>query len=230
MSYEIIQINADTWRVEDSGVRFFPLAGAEQALLIDSGMSVHDARDIAESLTNLPLMLLNTHADMDHVGSNGQFERFYMHPDDEPHYRESGGKGELIPIREGDKLDLGGRELRMIHLPGHTAGSIAVLDASRRVLISGDPIQEHGRIFMFGKHRDMKDYIASLEHLKRWAGEFDEIWPSHADFPVKPELIGRLHDGAQKILEGTVPGQPETFRGREIIAYDLGFATILCDG
>ena len=229
MSYEIIQINADTWRVEDSGVRFFLLAGAEQALLIDSGMSVHDARDIAESLTNLPLMLLNTHADMDHVGSNGQFERFYMHPDDEPQYRESGGKGEIIPIREGDKLDLGGRELRMIHLPGHTAGSIAVLDASRRVLISGDPIQEHGRIFMFGKHRDMKDYIASLEHLKRWAGEFDEIWPSHADFPVKPELIGRLHDGAQKILEGTVPGQPETFRGQEIIAYDLGFTRILCD-
>ena len=229
MSYEIIQINADTWRVEDSGVRFFLLAGAEQALLIDSGMSVHDARDIAESLTNLPLMLLNTHADMDHVGSNGQFERFYMHPDDEPHYRESGGKGELIPIREGDKLDLGGRELRMIHLPGHTAGSIAVLDASRRVLISGDPIQEHGRIFMFGKHRDMKDYIASLEHLRNWAGEFDEIWPSHADFPVKPELIGRLHDGAQKILEGTVPGQPETFRGQEIIAYDLGFTRILCD-
>ena len=171
MNYEIIRINADTWRVEDSGVRFFVLTGTERALLIDSGMTVRNARDIAESLTSLPLMLLNTHADMDHVGSNGQFDSFYMHPDDEPHYRRCGGTGSVIPIREGDTLDLGGRELKIIHLPGHTAGSIAVLDVSRRVLISGDPIQEHGRIFMFGEHRNMRDYIASLEHLEDCADE-----------------------------------------------------------
>ena len=229
MDYEIIQINADTWRIEDSGVRFFLLTGTEKALLIDSGMRVHDARDIAESLTSLPIMLLNTHADMDHIGSNSQFETFYMHPDDEEHYRKSGGKGRIIPVREGDTLDLGGRELKIIHLPGHTAGSIAVLDMSRRVLISGDPIQEHGRIFMFGEHRNMQDYIASLEHLKSWTDEFDEIWPSHADIPVKSELIGKLHDGAQRIMDGAVGGKLEEFHGHEIVAYDLGFTTILCD-
>lgn len=152
-----------------------------------------------------------------------------MHPDDEPHYRKSGGKGRIIPVREGDTLDLGGRELKIIHLPGHTAGSIAVLDMSRRVLISGDPIQEHGRIFMFGEHRNMQDYIASLEHLKSWTDEFDEIWPSHADIPVKSELIGKLHDGAQRIMDGAVGGKPEEFHGHEIVAYDLGFTTILCD-
>ena len=229
MDYEIIQINSDTWRIENSVVRFFLLTGTEKALLIDSGMRVHDARDIAESLTSLPIMLLNTHADMDHIGSNSQFETFSMHPDDEEHYRKGGGKGKIIPVRDGDTLDLGGRELKIIHLPGHTAGSIAVLDVNRRVLISGDPIQEHGRIFMFGEHRNMKDYIASLEHLKSWTDEFDEIWPSHADIPVKPELIGKLHDGAQRIMDGAVDGQAETFHGHEIVAYDLGFTTILCD-
>ena len=39
--------------------------GEKKALLIDTGMTRPDARTIAESLTALPLMLLNTHADPD---------------------------------------------------------------------------------------------------------------------------------------------------------------------
>ena len=70
MSGVIVQMNENTWRIEDGGVRFFLLTGSEKALLIDSGMMVHDARNIAEELTNLPIFLLNTHADMDHTGSN----------------------------------------------------------------------------------------------------------------------------------------------------------------
>ena len=83
MEYQIIQINKNTWRIEEEGVRFFLLTGTEKALLIDSGMAVHNAKDIAETLTDLPVSLLNTHADMDHIGSNGQFASFYMHPAEE---------------------------------------------------------------------------------------------------------------------------------------------------
>ena len=43
MSYEVIRINDNTWRIEDSGVRFFLLSGTEKALLIDSGMQVNNA-------------------------------------------------------------------------------------------------------------------------------------------------------------------------------------------
>ena len=229
MNYEAIQINNDTWRIAEDGVRFFLLVGKERALLIDSGMMVHNAREIAGSLTKLPLSLLNTHADMDHIGSNAQFETFYMHPAEEVNYRRGGGTGTIIPIREGDTLDLGGRELEIIHLPGHTPGSIAVLDKSWRVLISGDPIQAHGNIFMFGEHRNMRDYIASLARLEERTSQFDEIWPSHADFPVKPELIGKLRDGAERIMAGEVVGRPAAFHEHKITAYDLGFATILCD-
>ena len=46
MGCEIIQINANTWRIEDDGVRLFLLAGTEKALLIDSGMNLNNARDI----------------------------------------------------------------------------------------------------------------------------------------------------------------------------------------
>ena len=83
MEYKIIRMNENTWRIEDGGVRFFLLTGTEKALLVDSGMNVHNARDIATRLTDLPLSLLNTHADRDHIGSNEQFDMFYMHPDEE---------------------------------------------------------------------------------------------------------------------------------------------------
>lgn len=226
---EIIQINQNTWRIEDHGVRFFLLTGTEKALLIDSGMNVHNAKDLAESLTKLPVSLLNTHSDRDHIGSNGQFERFYMHPAEQTHYREGGGTGELIPVVDGDIIDLGCRKLKIIHLPGHTPGSIAALDIDSRVLISGDPIQEHGRIFMFGTHRNMGDYIGSLEHLEQFRGEFDEIWPSHADIPVSPDLIRKLYDGAIDIYEGKYTGSCIDMFGRQAVLYDLGFTAFLCD-
>ena len=229
MSCEIIQINEKTWRIEDDGVRLFLLAGTEKALLIDSGMNLNSAREIASGLTGLPLSLLNTHADRDHIGSNEQFDAFFMHPAEEPVYRRSGKPGAIIPIREGNSLNLGDRELRIIHLPGHTPGSIAVLDVQNRVLISGDPVQVHGRIFMFGDHRNMKDYISSLEHLKGFADQFDEIWPSHADIPISPVVIQRLYDGAQAVLDGAIQGKPVELFGRSIVAYDLGFSVLLCD-
>lgn len=225
----IIQINRNTWRIEEQGVRFFLLAGREKALLIDSGMNIHNARDIAESLTNLPVSLLNTHSDRDHIGSNKQFERIYMHPAEEAHYRESGGCGDILPVKGGDIIDLGNRKLKIIDLSGHTPGSIAVLDIDNRVLISGDPIQENGRIFMFGTHRNMNDYIQSLEKLEQYRDEFDEIWPSHAVIPVSPELIRRLHDGAVEISEEKIPGTLIEMFGKEVVLYDIGFTAFLCD-
>ena len=226
---QIIQVSDHTWRIEYSGVRFFLLEGTERALMIDTGMNVHNAREIAETLTKLPVSLLNTHSDRDHIGCNEEFESFYMHPDDEPNYRKSGKGGQIIPVRDGDVIDLGNRKLRIIHLPGHTPGSIAVLDVSRRVLISGDPIQTHGRIFMFGEHRNMQNYIDSLERLGTMDDEIDEIWPSHADFPVYPDCIEKLRDGARKILNREVAGKPAKFFNQDIVVYDLGFTTFLCD-
>ena len=222
-------MSKDTWRIEDGMVRFFLLKGTEKAMLIDTGMTIRHAREIASALAGLPVLLVNTHADGDHTGCNGEFESFYMHPADEAHYRESGKSGRVIPVQDGDMFDLGGRELRIIHLPGHTPGSIAILDVSRRILISGDPIQEHGRIFMFGKHRNMKEYISSLDKLEKMTSEFDEIWPSHADFPIYPDCIRKLREGAEKIQSKEIKGHEADFFGQKIAVYDLGFTTFLCN-
>ena len=225
---QVIPVNEDTWRIENGMVRFFLLKGTEKALLVDTGMTVRHAGEIAAALTGLPVLLLNTHSDADHTGCNDRFESFYMHPADEPNYRSSGKGGRLIPVQDGDELDLGNRKLKIIHLPGHTPGSIAVLDVSRRVLISGDPIQEHGRIFMFGERRDMPEYVRSLEKLEKMTGEFDEIWPSHADLPLSPACIRKLHDGALQILNHEISGTQTEFFGQTITVYDLGFTVFLC--
>ena len=59
--------------------------------------------------------------------------------------------------------------------------------------------------------------------------EFDEIWPSHADLPLAPECIGRLREGAGKILRKEISGRKTEFFGREITVYDLGFTVLLCN-
>ena len=229
MEMEIIKMNDSTWRIEDHGVRFFLLEGTERALLIDSGMTIANAKEIAESLTSLPVSLLNTHADMDHVGSNGEFASFYMHPAEEDNYRRGGRTGQILPVQDGDVLDLGNRKLEIIHLPGHTPGSIAVWDPSYRVLFSGDPVQRNGRIFMFGEFRNLQDYVNSLRRLEKRAEEFEEIWPSHADLPLPAGLIQECRKAAEKILASDLPGCEIEMHGRKVTAIDAGFTTFLCE-
>ncbi len=230
MSYEIIQINNDTWRIEDNArVRFFLLTGEKDALLIDSGMEIHNAKEIAEELTDLPIKLLITHADRDHTGSNHEFDSFYMHPSEASNYYNSQKqKGEFIPVEDGDVLDLGNRPLEIISIPGHTPGSIAVLDVNHRALISGDPIQD-GSIFMFGVQREMHAYLKSLKKLGRYRDRFDVICPSHGSFPVYPDLIDQLYETGEKILQGIYQGEPKDMFGHTIYAYDVGVATFLLD-
>ena len=68
-----------------------------------------------------------------------------------------------------------------------------------------------------------------MKRLEALSDQFDEIWPSHADIPVSPQVIRQLREGAQAVLEGAVRGNPESLFGHDIAAYDLGFTTLLCD-
>ena len=108
----------NTWAVQDAGVRIFILAGTERALIIDSGMTGIDGKALAAQVTPLPCALLNTHADPDHIAGNAQFSSFYMHPSDAfLYYKIHRMSGEMIPVYDGDRMDLGGRPLEIIHLP-----------------------------------------------------------------------------------------------------------------
>ncbi|MBQ6267274.1 MAG: MBL fold metallo-hydrolase [Clostridia bacterium] len=222
------ELFADTWVQTDRGVRIFLLAGKERALVIDTGMTGLDIRAMAAAQTDLPFELLNTHADRDHIASNAQFPSFYMHPAEAAFYHNvQHGRGRILPVFDGDVIDLGARELEILHLPGHTPGSITVLDRRSRCLIGGDPIQADGDIYMFGPQRDFEAYIASLRRLAR-REDFDAIYPSHAAEKVSRDVIAPLIDGAGRILAGEVPGTAEERHGQRIRVCDVGVARFLC--
>lgn len=225
---DIIQLNESTWSIEDGHVRFYLLCGTKRAILIDSGMTTRNARDIAEGITDLPLSLINTHTDRDHTAGNGAFDEIYMSPKEEPQYKSQGGSGTIIPVKEGDEIDLGDRTLFIIDIPGHTPGSIAILDRKYRVLISGDSVQ-NSNIFMFGERRNLHDFINSMKHLKEYDGTYDEIYPMHGTLPEKPELVDKLLCGAQLILDGKVKGEPVSMFGNEVLLYRFDYAGFFCD-
>ena len=95
-------------------------------------------------------------------------------------------------------------------IPGHTPGSIALLDRENRILVSGDTISETP-IFMFGKLRSLRAYIHSLEKLSKMSGSFDVIYPSHGPFPIYKNSIEKLIAGAEKLLKGELEEQEPPF-------------------
>lgn len=227
MTPRIIPIDAQTWRMEEDGVRFFLLTGTESALLIDSGMMTRNALDIAKTLTDLPVKLLNTHADMDHIGSNAQFDTVYMNPAECVNYPASAaGAASITPVWDGDVLDLGQRPLRIVTMPGHTPGSIGVLDVNNRRFFTGDPIQT-GNIFMFGPARNLTAYYHSLQKALDLGDAYDEIYPSHAECPVTKELIPQLMEGAKQVMAGEITPAEGNFFGQTIRIYDIGVAKLL---
>ncbi len=151
-----------------------------------------------------------------------------MSPAEEDNYRHNGGKGKLIPVKEGDIINLGGRTLKIIDIPGHTPGSIAILDEEYRVLISGDSVED-GNIFMFGPYRNIDNYIDSLRHLAEYDGQYDEVYAMHGSIPVNPDLVGKLIEGAEQIKNGNAQGKKMDLWGNRVILYDFPYAGFLCE-
>ena len=117
----------------------------------------------------------------------------------------------------------------IIDIPGHTPGSVGILDKNNRILISGDSIQD-SKIFMFGPARNLNQYIESLKHLSKYEDLFDDIYPMHGTFPVKKDLIPKLIQGAQSILDGKAQeyAQPVNMFGNEVTLYKFDYAGFLC--
>lgn len=235
--YEILDVDASCQRIEDNGVRAFLVTGKKRALLIDTGYGTGNIKKIVSALTELPVTLVNTHTDPDHIGCNRLFDRAYMHPAEYDRYCQgasasgagasgAGASLDVSPLWEGDVIDLGGRSLEVILIPGHTPGSIALLDAENRILFSGDTVQT-GTVFMFGKGRNMKAYLSSLQKLAAMADRFDTVYPSHGSIPVDPAILPGLIEGAGKILRGETEGVISERFGAPVKLYDGGPAKFL---
>ncbi|MCQ2406239.1 MAG: MBL fold metallo-hydrolase [Oscillospiraceae bacterium] len=219
---EIIQIDKNTWRFEDGFVRFFLLEGEERAVLIDSGVSCPDAFSLACSLTDKPVFLLNTHGDMDHTSGTGGFKDIYIHPCDyeDGKISEKYPGTSLVPLKDGEVPDLGGRPLKIIHIPGHTRGSVAVLDVTKRVLYSGDSVQK-GHIYMFGPGRSPGDYGRSLDKLIAMKDGYDVIYASHDRCALPCGYAEKVKAAWEKTISGEASYETADMFGNKIKSYTL---------
>lgn len=68
-------------------------------------------------------------------------------------------------LAEGDRIDLGGRALTVLHLPGHSPGSIALLDEREGLLFSGDAIYD-GELLDDLPRSDVAAYEQTMMRLK----------------------------------------------------------------
>jgi glyoxylase-like metal-dependent hydrolase (beta-lactamase superfamily II) len=201
-NYEIMEIGKGSWRIEEGGVRSLLFEGTERALLVDSGFGKGNIREVAESLTQKPIMLVNTHADEDHVGCNALFDKAFMHPAEFAYYHGSCPKGAAAePLWDGEVIDIGERAFEVILIPGHTPGSIALLDQGNRILVAGDSVSESA-IFMFGEIRSLQAHIHSMRKLLTYSEAFDEIYPAHGPCPISQDIIGKLIRGGECVLRG----------------------------
>ena len=225
----IINVNENTWIIEDDNVRCFLLEGEKSAALIDTGMKLENIKEMVESLTNKEILLLNTHADRDHVGGNNQFDKVYIGVHELAYYQKTNSNKEIIPLYDNDIIDLGNRKLEVINLPGHTPGSIAFNDINNSVLISGDSIQRNGRVFMFGEQRNKIAYVSSLQRLNKRKDDFKEIWPSHADLPLDNSYIEKCCKDMIDLLDNKLPYTKEERFGTVIRTYQGKENIYLCD-
>lgn len=226
----VVQIDQNTWRIEEKDVRFFLLEGEKGALLIDTGKVTDNAKEVAESLTSKPVKLLNTHADLDHIRSNYEFEQFYMHPAEAcNYYKRNKGNGTLIPVEDKQIIDLGGRPLEVVTLSGHTPGSIGLLDLNNRALFCGDVVAENYNIFLFGWHREIHAYLESLKKLEGMLDRFDIIYPSHGTPEVEPAFVHKLRSGIEKVIAGEIEYTMAERYNTEVRLYDIGVAGVYCD-
>lgn len=235
------QVADKVWRIDDrGGDNMYLVEGNDAALLIDAGTGVADLSTCVQSLTALPVIVVNTHGHPDHSGGDYQFPEVYAHPAEfgaitafcstqvhrdaiERIQQESPELASLLldppdsvtipvllPMREGFVFNLGGRRLEVLETPGHTRGSVCLLDSANGLLFTGDNNNAVAWLFL-EECTPLEQYLQTLQRLKKRSGEFTVLLPGHGD-PLDPGFIDEQIACAQSILSEACTGEPyETF-------------------
>jgi glyoxylase-like metal-dependent hydrolase (beta-lactamase superfamily II) len=68
-------------------------------------------------------------------------------------------------VQEGDVIDLGDRVFEVLHLPGHSPGSIGLWEAATRILFSGDAVYD-GPLLDEIPGSDIATYVRTMRRLE----------------------------------------------------------------
>lgn len=68
-------------------------------------------------------------------------------------------------LEAGDVIDLGDRQFQVLHVPGHSPGSIALWEAASGILLSGDAVYD-GPLIDDAYHSNREDYVETMRRLR----------------------------------------------------------------
>jgi hydroxyacylglutathione hydrolase len=227
------EIGRGIWVISDHDQdKIYVVEGEERALVVDTGLGYQNVKLYVETITSKPLVVVNSHAHPDHAGGNHVFDQVHIHRDEletlnyytsEPvmldtfmrfvkrkmpdHLRDKNKTlPALITIDEGFQFDLGNRILDVIHIPGHSPGSIALYDRQSASLFTGDMANPH--LWMQIKYAgSMEEWLQSINKLRTYRYPVQQLLPGHGD-PLAPSHLDVLHTAAEKLLAGDCPITP----------------------
>lgn len=238
-------------------VKSYLVRGSELAMLVDTGLGVDDLKATIEPLVSTPVLVVNSHSHWDHIGSNWQFDRIWIHEieaDRLPAGRTwQAGHGPLGPdnvsrplpanvdpeqfsirpsqaertLREGDEIDLGDRIFNVLHTPGHSPGGITLIESKTGIAIVGDAVYAGALYAHMHGESDPVVYRATLAKLADLAPQLSTLYPSHNAYPLEPEFLYETHRGMEEVWAGK---EPEAVRdGVESYRFE-GFSILLAEG
>ncbi|TCL57699.1 putative peptidase [Hydrogenispora ethanolica] len=239
--YKSTLLQPGLWRIDDfrggfGSASMYLVEGKDKALLIDTGMGTGDLAGYVRTLTKLPVEVVLTHGHPDHVGQANQFDKVYMAQKDVALFGLFGIKTDparFVNIQAGDTIDLGGKAFEVIAIPGHTPGSIALLDAKDQLLATGDAIGSGSNVWMhIPGTLPLDQYWVSLRKLEAKLKGFKHLtylvghqWQEKT--PITLQYVTDMRILVEKTLHGEVVAKPYPDGGDGMgVVAEYGSATL----
>ena len=108
-------------------------------------------------------------------------------------------------VHDGSRIDLGGRSLEVLRVPGHAPDAIALRDEAHGLLFTGDTFYE-GPIYVFGSGADFATYTRSVERLAAIAPTPRKLLTAHNVAASDPHFLAALRDAVRAITSGNAAG------------------------
>jgi hydroxyacylglutathione hydrolase len=178
-----------------------------KAVIIDAGDDADYIIKNIESNQADPVKIIATHGHFDHNMASYELQTAYNIPyliseKDQFLIKKMKDSAKLflgIPsvktprpdafLKKGDKVNIGKSYFKIIDIPGHTPGSIALYNPVERIIFSGDTIFEMGSIGRYDfSYSNKSDLFGSIEKIMSLPKE-TLIYPGHGEVTsVKNEL------------------------------------------
>jgi glyoxylase-like metal-dependent hydrolase (beta-lactamase superfamily II) len=137
--------------------------------------------------------------------------------------------GEVLPLQEGEKIELGAGAARVLHAPGHADYQVMLHDEGRKMLFSADhvmlEITPNIGLWPDTKGRPLARYLESLSGLRGL--DADLVLPGHGplfhDFDGRVDELLLHHEERLDLMQRALGDEPRTpfAVSRELFRYTL---------